>query len=49
MKNIIVTGGSGMVGQALKSIVSCSIYRYHFISSKDYEFTELDTGLKKHN
>lgn len=42
MKNIIVTGGSGMVGQALKSIVSCSIYRYHFISSKDYDLTDIE-------
>ena len=42
MKNIIVTGGSGMVGQTLKSIVSSSIDRYHFISSKDYDLTNIE-------
>ena len=42
MKNILITGGSGMVGHALKSIISSSTDRYHFISSKDYDLTNIE-------
>ena len=42
MKNVIITGGSGMVGHALKSIVTTSTDRYHFISSKDYDLTNIE-------
>ena len=40
--NILITGGSGMVGHALKSIISSSTDRYHFISSKDYDLTNIE-------
>ena len=38
---ILVTGGSGLVGSAIKDLInsSNSIHQYIFISSKDYDFT----------
>jgi len=38
MKNILVTGGSGLVGKHLKDILPDAIY----ISSKDFDLTDID-------
>jgi len=38
MKNILVTGGSGLVGKHLKDILPDAIY----ISSKDFDLTDMD-------
>jgi len=38
MKNILVTGGSGLVGKNLKDILPNAIY----ISSKDFNLTNTD-------
>ena len=41
MKKIVVTGGSGMVGQALKKIMPNAIY----LSSKDCDLTDLNQTI----
>ena len=45
MKNILVTGGSGLVGKHLKDILSNAIY----ISSKDFNLTNTDDVDKMFN
>ncbi len=42
MKNVIITGGSGMVGQALSSVINNRPDKYYFISSKDYDLTSIE-------
>lgn len=44
MESILVTGGSGMIGQAIHEISSNYSYRFIFVGSKDYDLTsEQDT------
>jgi GDP-L-fucose synthase len=47
MKVVLVTGGSGLVGNAIK-IVSKDFdnYSYIFISSKDYDLTKIDNTIQ---
>ena len=54
MKTILVTGGSGLVGKAIKSISENYSYNFIFLSSKDcdlsdYEKTKLLFEKKKPN
>jgi dTDP-4-dehydrorhamnose reductase len=46
MKTILVTGGSGLVGSAIKSISEDYDYNFIFISSTDYNLLELDQVKK---
>ena len=47
MKTILVTGGTGLVGQALKSVSSrYNHYRFIFLSSKDCDLTQFDSTLE---
>lgn len=51
-KNILVTGGSGLVGNAIKSVCKpyCSKYRFFFVSSKDFDLTNMEqTKAMFHN
>ena len=52
MNTILVTGGSGLVGNAIKSISSQYNYDFIFISSKDYNLlnmNETQEMFKKYN
>lgn len=40
MQTILVTGGTGLVGNAMKEISSIYFYHFVFISSKDYDLTK---------
>ena len=40
MQTILVTGGTGLVGSAMKEISSTYSYQFIFISSKDYDLTK---------
>jgi len=42
MQTILVTGGTGLVGSAIKEISSTYSYDFVFISSKDYDLTKED-------
>jgi GDP-L-fucose synthase len=45
--NILITGGTGMVGSAIKSISeSYSEYKFIYISSKDYDLTNFESTEK---
>ena len=46
---ILVTGGSGLVGQALKSISTNYNYDFVFISSKDCDLTNYQDTVKLFN
>jgi GDP-L-fucose synthase len=45
MKTILVTGGSGLVGSAIKSISSNYVYKFIFLSSKDCDLTSYSSTL----
>ena len=52
METVIVTGGSGLVGNGIKSISSNYQYNYIFLSSNDYDlsnFSETVKMFKKYN
>jgi GDP-L-fucose synthase len=46
METILVTGGSGLVGNAVKSISTGYDYRFIFVSSKDYDLLNLEETRK---
>ena len=46
MKIVLVTGGSGLVGSAIKSVSKYfDDYLYIFITSKDYDLTKLENTI----
>ena len=42
METILVTGGSGLVGNAVKSVSKKYNYNFIFISSKDFNLLNID-------
>jgi len=45
MKTILVTGGTGLVGSAIRSISSNYVYKFIFLSSKDCDLTSYSSTL----
>jgi len=45
MKKILITGGSGLVGNAIKTIANNYCYEFIFLSSKDCDLTNYTTTL----
>ena len=43
---ILVTGGSGLVGSAIKKIANTEKHTYVFLSSNDYDLTKVDSTQK---
>ena len=47
---ILVTGGTGLVGQSLQKIKKdFSIYSFHFLGSRDVDLTSYEDTKKKFN
>lgn len=46
MKTLLVTGGTGLVGQAIKSIANFYQYNFIFLSSKDCDLSNYDETKK---
>ena len=52
MEKVLVTGGTGLVGSAIKSIHQSRNYQFIFLSSKDCDLTNLEeikSIFKKYN
>ena len=43
MQNVLVTGGTGMVGSVLKQYLNYneSVDNFYFVSSQDYDLTDM--------